>query len=591
MIQSQPGLQLRTGQGKRQVLREHLKTSGESEIWRTREPGQLAKLYHADKSNKAREQKLQVMLTIKPSAAAQDGMVWPREILNDAQGRFAGYLMPEVTQAYPLRRLLTEQSRQVHGLRFNLRQRLQLCLQLSDLMEQAHALGLVLADLKPENLLVQEKHGERQVFLIDLDSCQLRRGSRVWRCEVRSNDYAPPELLVTRWQEIEQLPGHDSFRLALLCFEILTDRHPFQGKPRDGSPPPLRDTNIRAGEWIGRKGGKLRPDAHYVADALPPALDALFRQAFERTVSQRPSPADFSRELQAALSQLRPCLDHPEHWYGRHLARCCWCPPKTLNLKPAASRQPALVPQMTAASRQPVRQSPAYSPSLSLAGSFFQQLAELPGYGQAIAERLAEGLCKQIKAQPWATRAAAFALNLPLIMLVCRWLSVPDHGLWLDLYFAHGGPALAQQFTFEQTFYSCFSTLTAWIHWIPTSYWWVAGLVVLLLSAGSEGVIGAVALIAALGLLLLHGLLAALGAGVWWLVHHFVALLGFAGTHLVLAADRPLHSLLGQISALPLREQALACPALGWMLLTALMLPLLLPLAWGLGCWMDSRQP
>lgn len=531
--------------------------SGESEIYQTNRPHTLAKVYYPQNRTKEREEKIKAMLKISLPPLVTGRIVWPTHILYDSNKQFKGYFMPEISDAHSWRRISVPQARRQYDIRLNFKQRMQLCLHLSQLISQLHENQIVFGDLKPENILVNIKTLE--VFLIDTDSCQFQYHQDFWRCPVGTPAYTPPELQSAHFQDIDQLPSHDVFRLAVLCFELLMGHHPFQGKNRDKNAPHTNQVeNIIHREWVWRRGGKLVPGPNYPPlELLSPALIQKFRQAFELPPEGRPTATEMAGLFLTEISQMRACPNNPNHWYCKHTHHCYWCP---IDVPVVKAPSPVL-----------------FKGIFSAFISFFKCIF------------LFFGACLEQTYLPRATVSARFALVLPLFIYALRAFGpFPEQG-WLDQFFSAAGPVLQEEFNFMWVFEVCYKFLTSWTQLIPSTYWWAIVITGLILSGLTEGMIGAVLLIAALLIFLAHGLLALLAACIGWLGLHFFSLIGFWGLHFFLFGDRVLHILFQQQIFFPWREQLLNSPALCWMIATIVLLPLLIPVAWSIGVCFDEH--
>lgn len=568
--------------------------SGESEIYQTNCPNTLAKVYYPQNLTKEREEKIKAMLKISLPPLVKGRIVWPTDIFYDSNKQFKGYFMPEISDAHSWRRISVPQARRQYGIRLNFKQRMQLCLHLSQLLSQLHENQIVFGDLKPENILVNIKTLE--VFLIDTDSCQFQYHQDLWRCPVGTPAYTPPELQNVHFQDIDQLPSHDVFRLAVLCFELLMGHHPFQGKNRDENAPHTNQVeNIIHREWVWRRGGKLVPGPNYPPlELLSPALIQKFRQAFELPPEGRPTATEIAGLFQREISQMRSCPNNPNHWYCKHTPHCYWCPIDVPVVKAPSPVAPRICSNTAITQRslldflfnpiqiliKKIKETifSLFKGVFSVFIAFFKCIFLLIG-----------AYLEQADSLPRATGSASFALFLPLFIYALRAFGpFPDQG-WLDQFFSAAGPVLQEDFNFMHVLDVCYKFLTSWTQLIPSTYWWTIVIMGLILSGLTEGMIGAVLLIAALIIFLAHGLLALLAACVGWLGLHIFSLIGFWGLHFFLFGDRVLHALFQQQIFFPWREQLLNSPALCWMIATFVLLPLLIPVAWRIGVCFDEN--
>jgi len=125
----------------------------------------------------------------KRQSKAVHQVLWPTSLLRSVDGRFAGYLMDRVSNASALHVVARSQELDPAG-QFVARR--EVALQLVEIFEHMHALGLVIADVSSNNFLVgKSASGQRRVFLIDVDSVQMPGSPS----ETRTPRYIRPEEL------------------------------------------------------------------------------------------------------------------------------------------------------------------------------------------------------------------------------------------------------------------------------------------------------------------------------------------------------------------------------------------------------------
>lgn len=101
--------------------------------------------------------------------------------------------------------------------------------QICEAVQEAHARGIVLRDLRPEHLLVTtKKSGEPVAKIMDLGSCMIARGVNVENSCTRSDlsPWASPEL-VRQDRAIDS--SADIWSLGCLLYELLCGERPFRG--------------------------------------------------------------------------------------------------------------------------------------------------------------------------------------------------------------------------------------------------------------------------------------------------------------------------------------------------------------------------
>jgi eukaryotic-like serine/threonine-protein kinase len=157
-------------------------------------------------------------------------------------------------------------------------------------LAHAHGLGIVHRDLKPENIfLALEPDGQRLPKIVDFGISKLIREHPITLDGqiVGTVNYMSPEQ--TTGGEVDA--RSDVFSLAILLYECLSGRNPFEG-PHEGAC------------GIPNFMSVLEMDPRPL-DGIPPALWYVIRRALAKNVDERfPSADDFARSLAAAAPAL-----------------------------------------------------------------------------------------------------------------------------------------------------------------------------------------------------------------------------------------------------------------------------------------------
>jgi WD40 repeat protein len=318
------------GSGRGLNLARQLANSGEGTVWETSLPGFLAKLYH--QPTLERQQKLEVMIAHPP----QDPMLkvkhisyaWPLDLLQDTQGKFVGFLMPTIHNGVKLSSIYNPRLRRRKAPGFNWYYLHTAALNIASVIESIHARDYVVGDIKPQNLLVNDR---ALVSVIDTDSFQIRDplNQKIYRCLVGSEGFTPVELLGQDLASLDQSDVQDRFRLGVLVYLLLFGDHPFKGKWIGPGEAPSPTELIRRGFWPYAQGSLIQAGPNTIPlRVVHPGLQSCFQRCFSDGHTQpqaRPSAAEWCQSLKAAIATLKPCSQHPNHFYNHLFGPCYWC--------------------------------------------------------------------------------------------------------------------------------------------------------------------------------------------------------------------------------------------------------------------------
>ena len=313
------------------LLGEEIANSGEAKVWRTNQNGYLAKIYHSPTPE--RVQKLAVMIANPPTEPNSHlhhvSFAWPKSALKNAQGDCVGFLMPEIKDGKELIDVYNPRRRQALKLEIDWRFLHTTALNIVSIIEALHAAGYVLGDIKPQNILVNNR---ALPSIIDTDSFQVinPKNGKVYYCLVGSPGYTPPELMGKDFASIEQTEVHDRFRLGVIIYQLLfSGNNHFQGKWTGAGENPEPDEIIRQGLWLYSANSLIEP----VPITIPmiivhPAIRECFLKCFNdghKNPNLRPTAREWLKALRTGNDNLTICGRVDSHYYSRTFGNCYWC--------------------------------------------------------------------------------------------------------------------------------------------------------------------------------------------------------------------------------------------------------------------------
>jgi serine/threonine protein kinase len=306
---------------------------GEAAIYAVPNRPQLfAKVYH--KPSGERAEKLAAMLAAPPddpmAPTGHPSIAWPiARLLAPGVNLVVGYLMPRVEHGRLALEFYNPRMRQQLCPLFHYRYLVRTAHNLAVAVRALHERGYVVGDLNESNVLVTN---QALIALVDTDSFQVHTPNRLFRCRVGKPEYTPPELQNARFTDIDRLPEHDAFGLAVLIFQFLMQgTHPFAGMHVGEGEAGTIPRRIATGHWPYAQAWEVsvKPSPHAPPwEVLPPSVQTLMRRCFEDghpDPSARPQAIEWQRALLEAEEELKLCAANGQHYYHRGLTACPWC--------------------------------------------------------------------------------------------------------------------------------------------------------------------------------------------------------------------------------------------------------------------------
>jgi hypothetical protein len=206
---------------------------------------------------------------------------------------------------------------------------LQVARNTSAAFESIHSRGHVIGDINEGNILVGSNS---RVLLLDCDSFQVTANGEIFGCRVGVASFTPPELQNCSFAGRRRTIQHDAFGLAVLLFHLLfVGRHPFGGRPTRQDVTGELSSNIEQCRFAyapdAASRGLVQPPKSLSLEFVPHPLRGMFVRAFTEEGSRvgRPTAAEWTRELDRALADIKVCSQHAGHVFPGHLVSCPWC--------------------------------------------------------------------------------------------------------------------------------------------------------------------------------------------------------------------------------------------------------------------------
>jgi serine/threonine protein kinase len=330
-------LQDRQGEETQITLNQEISSGGEGSIFTLKDKSDLVvKLF---KEPVKRRQKIEAMLDIQVidplKSSNHIGIVWPTHLVFK-NGDFAGYAMPYIRDSSELTNFVIPLKREKifeeSNVAINWRDLHVIAYNLARVVAALHEVNCILADLKPQNILVNYNS---LISIVDTDSFQIQTSQNIFPCLVWTEEYMAPELFGKRGKEkqIALNVEHDNFSLAIIIYYILTGEHPHSaGRIRQGRSL-SQNTNaagIEKWTWMYREDSPREPSESSIdKEMLHPEVAILFDRAFNDGHNEpraRPTAREWERILNKAIDSLVECKKKPNnHIYVKGRQQCPWC--------------------------------------------------------------------------------------------------------------------------------------------------------------------------------------------------------------------------------------------------------------------------
>ncbi|MCD9028140.1 hypothetical protein LDO26_07945 [Luteimonas sp. BDR2-5] len=269
-------------------------------------PDEVVKLYHPGSDFAVYERKLEAMLALCPDLPdrLEHGnryvqIAWPRALVHDARGRFAGFAMPtlDIAATSDLEHVLQERQARAAGLPTGLGAKMTLAANLATLLAALHRRGHYVVDLKPLNVRFYRE--SLYIAMLDCDGFSVQGEGERFPAGQVTVDYLAPEFQ-QRGVRPGQEAAQDRFALAVVLFQLLNSGiHPYSGRTRGEAAPTDLPGRIRAQMYAYglRPHRDIAPAPVSGHAAMPEQLRRMFDRAFSTRPQDRPDAAQWASAL------------------------------------------------------------------------------------------------------------------------------------------------------------------------------------------------------------------------------------------------------------------------------------------------------
>lgn len=297
------------------------------------QPGMVAKIYLAEADRQVYARKIATMLARPPSLPeiVEKGqrcvqIAWPTEVIEDAAGAFAGFIMPEVDfkRSRMLEDILQKGTRKLDGIAEFYGYRVLLAANLAALMADLHTRGHYMIDMKPENMRFYPDLW--YMAILDTDGFSIKGNKTRVPSDQVSDNYIAPEAKGKAPKDLGK--SQDLFALAVIIFRLLNNGiHPYQGVSRKGVVLPA-ELQARIFEGLYAYGKRAHPSVTPKPATLHETLEDDTRHLFDRAFEAgavRPTADEWRDHLRDLVSKrLVKCKKNPAE-HGHFSKGCGHC--------------------------------------------------------------------------------------------------------------------------------------------------------------------------------------------------------------------------------------------------------------------------
>lgn len=156
------------------------------------------------------------------------GACIPSALISNASGEFVGYMMPRASGREFQRTIFNKRKFAKEFPNWKKVDLVDICISFLTQVRDLHAMNIILGDINPKNLMVDEK---KNVFIIDADSWQLDG----YPCPVGTPMFTSPRMLGTAYSDKLRTMEDELFAVATMLFMIImTGQFPYVRTGTDG---------------------------------------------------------------------------------------------------------------------------------------------------------------------------------------------------------------------------------------------------------------------------------------------------------------------------------------------------------------------
>jgi serine/threonine protein kinase len=258
---------------------------------------QVVKIFHKTHRTTHRKAKLEILVE---RALRAEGIGFPTGVITNPDGAFVGYSMPKASgkelQATIMR---PARFRRVYP-NWTKADLVDVCISFLEKVEYLHSLNILLGDINPKNLMVDE---HKDVWIIDADSWQVEG----YPCPVGTAMFTAPSITGDYANSLRTVE-EERFAVATMLFMILiTGQFPYARAGADGGD---FATLIREGKFAFQfKGASNRdqPEGNwkFMWSHLPHRVKSLFWNTFQKEGGSRYDRRPTASEWLAVFREYR----------------------------------------------------------------------------------------------------------------------------------------------------------------------------------------------------------------------------------------------------------------------------------------------